>query len=514
MAKCIVSSQKFLYNLTNSQSDKVLEDLTLPNPQYEAAVKFSGYSRITGVPQFLYFYKESSSGIYVPRGYEPPFEITFEKDEKADHKVKFPRFLLKLRQTQQQAVDAFLESAEQDGFIVIPTGAGKSIVGAKLAAKIGQRTLIIVQKDDLISGWRKDIMKCFGLKPCQIGLVKAKKFRIGEQFTLTTIQTLCKLPEELLQELRDCIGTIIQDEGHRAGAASYKVIDTFPARHRIGLTATYMRNDALFIVLKFYFGNVIFQAQEADGIIESSKVVIHQRQIDNIRYSPPDVYVNSFNKPIKYFTDQDGKKQWIDSLSFEELGYYVSTGIIRRKSLDYAKVKAFLRSSLPYNQEIIKDILAEADKGKSCVVFCAEKEHIHTLKAMLIEEAFPEEKIQLYYGDATESKEAMKSAAESKRVLVTLATLAIATEGTNVKAWESLFLAMSIGNEKDLIQVIGRGRRNCSGKTEVNVFDYRTPNVRGVRNHFLFRDSVYQKYGFTFPKNVTNGLRKMQIGWI
>ena len=512
MAKSIVSSRRLLCGLTEAQYDKVLNDLTLPNPQYESALKYSGYSQVS-LPKFLYFYKENEQGILVPRGYDPNFPNMEELDERADHFVNFPRFLLKLRNTQQKAVEAFLYSGEQDGFIVIPTGAGKSIVGAKLAAMLGQSTLIIVQKDDLISGWRKDIMLTFGLKPCQIGLVKAKKFRIGKQFTLTTIQTLCKLEEEKVEELRSCIGTIIQDEGHRAGANSYKVIDTFPARHRIGLTATYMRNDVLISVLHFYFGKVVFQADEADGIIEAKNVIIHPRTLNNIRFYCPDIYVNQYNRPIEYI-NVDGKSYKISTLDQDDLNYFISKGLLRRKSLDYSKVKAFLRSSVPYNDEIIKDIMREYAFKKSCVVFCAEKEHLYTLKRMLLEQGIAEDKIQLYCGDATESKESMKSAAESKRVLITLATLAIATEGTNVKAWESLFLAMSIGNEKDLIQVIGRGRRNCSGKTLVNVFDYRTPNVKGVGRHSLLRDSIYDKYGFTIENPNLKTLGKAHVGWM
>ena len=126
MAKSIVSSRKLLCHLTEQQYNKVLEDLTLPNPQYEAALKFSGYSRVN-LPKYLYFYEETSKGIYVPRGYDPGFK-TISIDKKADHLVSFPRFLLRLRDTQHEAVDAFLASPEEDGFIIIPTGAGKSIV--------------------------------------------------------------------------------------------------------------------------------------------------------------------------------------------------------------------------------------------------------------------------------------------------------------------------------------------------------------------------------------------------
>ena len=62
-------------------------------------------------------------------------------------------------------------------------------------------------------------------------------------------------------------------------------------------------------------------------------------------------------------------------------------------------------------------------------------------------------KIQKFYGGMKETKEEVKRRAESKEVLITLATISIACEGTNVKAWECGFLVSSVANEKDLIQI-------------------------------------------------------------
>ena len=94
-------------------------------------------------------------------------------------------------------------------------------------------------------------------------------------------------------------------------------------------------------------------------------------------------------------------------------------------------------------------------QNKSCIVFCKTIEQLEILYNKLIPTC---PKIQKFYGNMSDSKADIKARAESKEVLVTLATLSIACEGTNVKAWEYGFLVADIANDKDLIQALGRLR--------------------------------------------------------
>jgi hypothetical protein len=105
----------------------------------------------------------------------------------------------------------------------------------------------------------------------------------------------------------------------------------------------------------------------------------------------------------------------------------------------------------------------------------------------------------------------MKRKAETKEAIITIATYAIATEGTNVRTWERLFLGMSLGNEKDTIQAIGRGRRTCEGKKELIVYDYRHPGIKGIRGHGAKRDEVYKKLGFTYLNEVNKPIQNQMF---
>ena len=89
----------------------------------------------------------------------------------------------------------------------------------------------------------------------------------------------------------------------------------------------------------------------------------------------------------------------------------------------------------------------------------------------------------------------MKRKAESGEVLVTLATYSIATEGTNVKAWQTAFLVSSMNNAKNTEQAVGRVRRTISGsnKTMSYVYDYHHPKVGVVSRHINTRLMRYNK---------------------
>ena len=173
----------------------------------------------------------------------------------------------------------------------------------------------------------------------------------------------------------------------------------------------------------------------------------------------------------------------------------MKSGRIKRKPMDYNQARRAIQEDTYFTAQICADVKAEFANGKSCLIFCFEKEHCRTIYQKLLELGVPSNKIQLYYGDAKESKDEMKRKAESREVLITIATYAIGTEGTNVRAWERMFLAMTIGNAKDTIQAIGRGRRTFSGKTDLIVYDYVFPNVKGIRNHWKIREAVYKETG-------------------
>lgn len=353
-----------------------------------------------------------------------------------------------------------------------------TVLGLYMAFKTHQKVLIIVQKDDLIDGWKKDIKFCLGIRPKKVGLIKAKSRRIGEQITLSTIQTLSRLSPEELTNLYSEFGMVIVDEFHHSASNIYEIVKYFQCKYLIGLTATDDRKDGLKQVLYWYFGKVAFRFKETedDEDIMPYTVIIKESKV---KYDPPQLY---------YY-----HQRVIDEDEAQELREIGKGRQIKRKPIDPTELKNLLVYDEEFNKMVAKDIFSEYKAKKSCIAFFHEKEHVRYMRELLIELGTNPEHIQLYDGDATEKDYIMKERAEKKEVLITLATFAKATEGTNVKAWERGFLVTSLNDEKNTIQAVGRLRRRKAGKKDVIIYTYDHPLARGLKSHIKTQLKAFKK---------------------
>lgn len=476
MIEMKIGAKKMLRNLSPEQREQITRDLTIPNPAYIEAVKRNAFNADM-LPQNLYYYKDTGRRIAVPRGYNVPYAHRIIADERlTNDPVDYPPFRFKLRETQQEAFDAYVERArhpsEEQGILILPTGKGKSILGLYLAGALKQRALIVVQKNDLVSGWTKDAHDVFGFEKSDLGIIKADKFILGEHLTITTIQTLMKLPAEKRQRVLNHFGMLIQDEMHHAAARSYDILQQFPARYKIGLTATLLRNDGLLPVLHYQFGDVAFEHADHSGDDDILPVTVRVRQAPT---------------------------QWTSG----------------KKKVHIHEVRQAIAECEHYGAMLTRDILREYGKAKSCVVFAHTKEHCDLIFHRLLEAGVPGHRMQIYNGDSKVKPEEMKERAESRQALITIATYAIATEGTNVKAWERGYLASSVANEKDVIQSIGRCRRTMPGKKDCLIYDYRFDGVANCYRHGMLRDKVYHDYGFeTVQPTRNNPAQPRKLGHV
>lgn len=481
--KVEIGKNKFIYDYTEEQELRIKEDLTLENPKYVQAKKFSKFVG-RNVPKSLFYYVKVSKGLIVPRGYTPPFEHEIVKDERLEVSVEYPQFRLDLRDTQRDARKHYLNDPDK-GLIVLPTGKGKSILGLNLAYTLRQRTLVIVHKDDLVDGWTKDCELCFG-KELRVGIYKAQKKQIGEQITIATIQTLNRLSKEDLMTFQENFGLVIIDECHHIASSSFDLLHNFSACYKLGLSATPERSDGLTKAMTLHLGECAFK-YEADANDED--------------ILPVEIKVKSIDIDVKFHAKKIGKKYVLATDEEVKKGGCVCISDINykyRPRVPFFEIDTKVLTSHRFQHRVIRDILGEYKAGHSCVCFFSQKKHIELYKELLVEMGVPSTKILLYYGDSKMSKEEMKAIAESRKALITLATYSIATEGTNVKAWEVAFLVSSVNNEKNVEQAVGRIRRSKEGKINpVLVYDYKLPNVYSIgTKHYNTRQKRYKKLGF------------------
>ena len=149
-----------------------------------------------------------------------------------------------LRPYQHQAADSFWHGGS--GVVVLPCGAGKTIVGAAAMARAGATTLILVTNTVAARQWRDELIKRTTLTADEIGEYSGMKKQI-RPVTVATYQVITTRrggvhPHLELLDARDW-GLIIYDEVHLLPAPVFRMTAGLQARRRLGLTATLVRED-------------------------------------------------------------------------------------------------------------------------------------------------------------------------------------------------------------------------------------------------------------------------------
>ena len=149
-----------------------------------------------------------------------------------------------LRDYQQYATEAFWSGGS--GVVVLPCGAGKTIVGAAAMAKAESTTLILVTNTVAGRQWRDELLRRTTLTENEIGEYSGEKKEI-KPITIATYQVVTRKTKGEYRALelfdsRDW-GLIIYDEVHLLPAPVFRMSADLQSRRRLGLTATLVRED-------------------------------------------------------------------------------------------------------------------------------------------------------------------------------------------------------------------------------------------------------------------------------
>ncbi|AZA09735.1 DNA repair helicase XPB [Corynebacterium pseudopelargi] len=149
-----------------------------------------------------------------------------------------------LRDYQQLAAESFWEGGS--GVVVLPCGAGKTMVGAAAMAKAQATTLILVTNTVAGRQWRDELLRRTTLSEEEIGEYSGEKKEI-RPVTIATYQVVTRKTQGEYRALelfdsRDW-GLIIYDEVHLLPAPVFRMTSDLQSRRRLGLTATLVRED-------------------------------------------------------------------------------------------------------------------------------------------------------------------------------------------------------------------------------------------------------------------------------
>jgi DNA excision repair protein ERCC-3 len=156
-----------------------------------------------------------------------------------------------VRDYQRDAADVFYAGGDVrggSGVIVLPCGAGKTIVGIAVMALMQRSTLILTTGITAVKQWKREILERTSLTEDQVAEYTGETKNIGP-VTLATYQILSHrndkkddFPHFKIFDQRDW-GLVIYDEVHLLPAPIFRVTAQIQARRRLGLTATLVRED-------------------------------------------------------------------------------------------------------------------------------------------------------------------------------------------------------------------------------------------------------------------------------
>lgn len=351
--------------------------------------------------------------------------------------------LLPLRDYQADAVQAVEESwaaGMRRPAVVLPTGAGKTVVFAHLTAdrqrkRAHRRTLVVAHRNELIE---QAAAKISAVAPdLQVGIVKAQRNETRAAIVVASVQTL---RSEARRRMISDVGLVVIDECHHAAADSYLAVlvhygclpppnGVLPpdGADAVGFTATMVRGDTK--ALGAVWEDVVYRRSIADMIRQGYLVRPH-----GIRVRIDDLDLSKVRRNRGDYSEGDLGRALTDSLAPEIIAKAVIEHASNRRSILFAPTVAS------------GTVIAEAirDTGLSVEIVTGEMAPTERRRVL---------------GDFADGK---------TNVMVNCMVL---TEGFDDPATDCVIIARPTTNVGLYVQMVGRALRPFMGKTGALVLD-------------------------------------------
>ena len=444
-----VTSECFLRGAPQSLREKLRRQLTINNPKYMDAKRYSRWIGKQLKPK-LYFFKDQGSTLIFPRGFGNRCVQLCRQQlgispEIVDNRRKLPEidisFSGELRPYQQQAVaDIFQRSF---GVLEAGTGSGKTVMALAVIARRRQPTIIIVHSRELMLQWMERISTFLGIKAGQAG---------GGRFDLQPVTVaIVNTARKRVEELAPHFGQIIVDECHRVPASLFTdVVTGFDAFFMLGLSATaFRREDGMTRLIYTYMGDRV-HAVDSRVLADSGAVI------------RPD------------FIQRE-------------------TGFSYGYRGEYAKLIKALAKNDKRNTRIATDITDMLNKGHSGTVLVVSDRvaHCEVLSEKLENMGIDTE--LLTGRTPPESRAQIVQKVQSGHVQVLLSTLQLIGEGFDCPGLSTLVLATPIKFEGRLMQVVGRVMRPQKGK-KAQVIDYVDVKIPVLKRSAAARTEMFIRW--------------------
>lgn len=455
--------------------------LKVTNPDYVAQVRF-GSKFAPKPPQYLYGYSydEETDTLTIPRAYYIENHLQpGDKIRTVSVPGKYPEPRLDMFDYQDAAANAFFDLVNEndtrglptDATIVLSTSSGKSVLGMFCAYHSKERCLVVVPTQEIEAAWIEDCCKIFNIREKDIGRIRAKKFTVGDAFTIGSVQTLMKRDPSVWAHL---FGFTIYDEAHRMPATCFlNVMKNCRSHIRLGLTATDHRKDGLMPAVRWHIGQNVYK----DTTPKNSVPLVYHAISTDITLEPTKVLPDGF--PEYVFTD----------------------------------VLAKLTDNQDYHTLILQ-IFQETQKiGGAVLITTCRKEHINEMRDRFrahYGEEWVDDNIAVVTGQTKNRRKLLQEIKDGKW-LITIAIQSIMTEGASVPKWRHVIVGTPFNDPKTTIQMKGRPiRRDPTdpSKTDGHLWDIAV-NIQMLRNMALNRARALKGHiidTIRYQHTIANGL--------
>jgi superfamily II DNA or RNA helicase len=336
------------------------------------------------------------------------------------------------------------------GIYEAPPAAGKTISAAFFISQIQQRSIILVDKINIATQWRKRIFEALGYEAGLIG------DGVWDERDITVVlrQTLWNSREELDRtRWWDRWGAVILDECHAISALTVReLMQRFAAYYRIGLSATPDRHGWMTLLSRSIIGEIF--CRTTDRELEEAGVLVRPRVI-------------AVRTPFEWDWKRklDGKMQWqkmIKDLKFD-----------------------------PGRNALFRNLCSQ-QRGYCCLVITAQTSHASELAAYALSAGWPDEAVMIMTGaqDDDERQRIIDRAAHGDCIIFST----IGKEALDIPRLDRLFLVWPDKLDYAIRQGIGRVKRIHDEKTEPPiVYDFYDDKVPILRQHFSERRGAYAR---------------------
>ena len=204
--------------------------------------------RIKAYRCYAYYYKKLISFLYKKYSYQ---------DEARNYQELKNTLKLAFKPYQYQNEALYEWSRQKQGVVVLPTGAGKSVVAAMVINKVQRSSIIIVPTIELLIQWHKNLSEYFN---CEVGMLGGGKKEVLP-ITVSTYDSAIIYQNQIGNQF--CF--MVFDECHHLGSdISLQMAKSFIAPYRLGLTAT--PSDDIFRLegTKEVLGEIIYEKKIDD----------------------------------------------------------------------------------------------------------------------------------------------------------------------------------------------------------------------------------------------------------